>query len=114
MYTVKVNGLKYTAFHGLFPEEKLIDNQFELSIEVTMNKKLVLKNNLSDLIDYVFLKDVADKYMNQQFELLEDILAHISKDILEQYPYTKGVLSLKKYAPPFGGRCISSEVMYAF
>ena len=114
MYQVKLNGLKYHAYHGLFPQEKKTGNNFIVSACVKSSIKLEKKNTLESLINYVWLKDTVDTYMNQRFDLLEDILAHIVADIQEEYPESTGQISIKKEQPPFGGRCDSSEVTLEF
>ena len=114
MYLVRLNQLKYRTTHGLYSQEKLIDNVFEVSLEVETDRLLSKCNNIEDLIDYVSLKDVCDKYMTKHFNLLEDILAHISSDVLEMYPDSKGYVSIKKCPPPFGGDVASAEVILKF
>lgn len=114
MYTVRLNGLKYHSFHGLYPQEAILGNNFEVDVEVSLEKELEKQNDISTLIDYTSLKDVVDLYMDQRFELLEDVLAYIVKDIEGLYPMAKGEVSIKKLNPPFGGRCNSSQVILKF
>lgn len=114
MYTVRLNQIKYHVNLGLYEQEKLVDNTFELSVEVSLDKSLSKNNQLEDLIDYVFLKDVCDQYMSMQFSLLEDVLAHIRDAVQEKYSNAKGYISIKKCPPPFGGNVQSAEVILNF
>ena len=114
MYTVRLNSLKYYSNHGLYPQEGLLNNEFEVNLEVSSDTDINAKNDIQQLIDYTILKDVVDQYMNQQFLLLEDVLGNIVQQISKRYPFSKGEVSIKKMNPPFGGRCDSSEVILKF
>ena len=114
MYTVRLNRLKYHAFHGLFAQEAKTGNDFEVDVEVSFEKKLRRSNSLENLVDYSVLKDLVDTFMGQRFELLEDILYEIVSEIEMLYPTSKGEVSIKKMNPPFGGRCDSSQVILKF
>lgn len=114
MYTVKLNDLKYYAYHGLFPQERKTGNQFLVSVSVSMPLNIAKENDLGTMINYVALKDVVDKYMSLKFDLLEDILGSIKEEFLILYPEASGEISIKKIQPPFGGSCASSEVIITF
>lgn len=114
MYSVRLNDLKYHAFHGLFTQEKQVGNIFLVNLEVSSSEKLTSRNSLENLMDYVILKDIVDQYMTQTFDLLEDILGNIVNDIQEKYPNTTGQVSIQKCPPPFGGVCKSAEVVMKF
>lgn len=114
MYLVRLNELKYHVKHGLFPEESLVDNLFEVNLELGLEKSLSTKNNLTELIDYVFLKNTIDEIMVQKHVLLEDILGEFKEIILTKYPEANGFISIQKCPPPFGGNCKSAEVIFKF
>ena len=99
MYTVKLNGLKYRATHGLYPQEQLIENEFVVDIEVSFEKKLKLKNDLEELTDYSVLKDIVDDFMTKRFSFLEDIIANIVGEIEKLYPASTGSVGIKKLNP---------------
>ena len=113
-YTVRLVDLKYVSTHGLYPQEALTGNEFLVNLEVTLQKQLQYENNISDLTDYVFLKEVVDTYMKGQYPLLEDIVARIESDIKKRYYSASGKVTIAKLQPPFGGRCGRSEVEYCF
>lgn len=114
MYTVKLNDLKYYAFHGLFPQEAKVGNEFYVSMSVSLPQKLELENDINNLLNYVSLKDIVDEQMKTRFLLLEDLLAKIKADVTSLYPQAQGSISIKKMQPPFGGRCHSSQVILTF
>lgn len=114
MYKVCLNKLKYFATHGLYKHESTVGANFEVDLEVYSNLELKQQNSIKDLIDYVVLKDIVDSYMTLRYELLEDVIFDIAKDIKSKYPDVKGQLGIKKMNPALGTRCHSSEVIYTF
>ncbi len=99
MLTIHLNNLIFHAFHGLYQEEKLIGNDFEVNVEVTFTAKNKV-SDLADTIDYVSLHDIIRKVMEIPTPLIETVVQEIAGQIkLFDDKITIVLVSIKKIGP---------------
>ena len=100
MLTIHLHNLRFFAFHGLYEEEKLDGNNFELDVDIDVdaNEKIIL---LKQTVDYVMLHDIIDKRMQQATPLLETLAQDLAEIIHHADNRIKNIsISIKKLSPP--------------
>ncbi len=113
LMTIELTGLRFHAFHGLYEEEKIAGNEFEVSLYVSYYPKSEMVNELSDTINYAVIFDLVKNRMCQRTDLLETIAMSITEKIHKQFPEVQKVdISIKKMHPPITGFIGNVAVRY--
>ena len=110
MLTIALEQLKFRAFHGFYPEERIIGNDFILDVYVTIADTIPV-DELSDTVNYQDIFTIVKAVMAVPQPLLEQVVASISHTIREKYPRVKKtVVTLRKMSPPMGAEVRNSLV----
>lgn len=106
MRKVSLEGVRLYAYHGLFPEENIKGNDFQVDLCVTLDAPS-LDTNVEELeamensISYADLYEIVKMEMSHTRKLLETVVHLIVKRIAERYPEVKGVkCKITKMRPP--------------
>jgi dihydroneopterin aldolase len=100
MLTIALEQVRFRAFHGFYPEEQVIGNDFIVDVYVTI-PGITPVDDLSDTVNYQELFDVVKTVMAVPQPLLEQVVTDISTTIRERYPRVKKtVVTLRKLSPP--------------
>ncbi len=100
MQTVHLRDIKFFAFHGVYTEEKLTGNEFEVNLSVGFDQGSV-GNDLSRTVDYVHLFDIIKLEMQQPRALLEAVAESVIAAICLSYPFVKSIsVEIWKLNPP--------------
>ncbi len=100
MQAVHLHQLSFFAFHGLYEEEKLTGNEFEVNVSVFFERKGT-DNHLSNTVDYVHLFSIIKEEMNYPRQLLEEVADTIILKIKNAYPFVTSVnIEIWKMNPP--------------
>jgi dihydroneopterin aldolase len=103
VWQIKLEHLKFFSFHGLFPEERILGNEFTLSVSVDRISNERFSENLDQSIDYGVLYSICAEVMQKPVDLLETICEHIMLKIQEICPdYQLIEISVTKNHPPLG------------
>ncbi|RAJ02249.1 dihydroneopterin aldolase [Chitinophaga skermanii] len=111
MLTIALESMEYFAYHGLYPQEKVLGNYFILDIYVKIAEPQHM-NELDETVNYVHLHEIANEAMSVPTELLEQVVANISTVIKQNHPevlYSK--VALRKMHPPMGAPIRNSLVV---
>lgn len=101
MLTIEINNLKFHGYHGFYSEEKILGNDFELSVHVFYRPHVVPVTSIHDTIDYTDLYDLIKSRMNTPFELLETLVSKMAHEIIEKFELAeKVIISIRKINPP--------------
>ncbi len=100
--TIVVEGLKIFAYHGVFPQETMVGNMFEVSLSVEFNPEPAMRGDRVDLtINYAELIDIIKDVMAYPSKLIEHVCFRIYQNITHRFPrITGGVISIYKLQPP--------------
>ena len=99
MFTIHLNNLIFHAYHGLYKEEKVLGNDFEVNVEVTFDVKQEIIN-INQTVDYVSLHSIIKKVMDSPTELIETVVQEIASQIkLFDTKITSVKVSVKKLNP---------------
>jgi dihydroneopterin aldolase len=101
LLTIHLHNLIFHAHHGLFAEEQLLGNDFEVNISI---KHLPAKEKIISLeqtINYVAVHELVKQRMKQPTPLLETLAQEICEAILAKFSLAEEVFfSIKKLNPP--------------
>ncbi len=101
MLSIHLHNIRLTAHHGLYEEEKLLGNTFELDITIQHHTPKLPVKHMSDTIDYVAVYELVKKRMSVPTPLLETVVSEIAMEILTQFHLAEEVkVSIKKLYPP--------------
>ena len=97
---IRLNGIKIFAHHGVYEEELINGNNFQVDIDVDIALNEPVKH-LSETVDYVILYNVVRKRMSHPTKLLETLVVDLANEIGDSDIRIKGVsLTIKKLSPP--------------
>ena len=106
MPVICIEGMRFTASIGCYPEEKLLGNEIEVSLKVlTVRKPGHVSDDLSQTLNYeqiyTDVKDVVSEPMN----LLETAALRIIDAIASNHAEAMRIkVSIAKHHPPIPGR----------
>lgn len=112
MHIVKLKSARFFAYHGVFPQEQVLGNYYEVDIEVSGDFSVASESDdINHTVNYQALYEISKQQMSNSQKLLETVLDNIYNSILEQYPFVEYIeIKLRKLNPPVGGQVAYSEV----
>ena len=103
VWQIKLDNVKFFSFHGLFPEERILGNEFTLNVSVDRISDEILSENLEHSIDYGVLYSICAEIMQNPVDLLETVCEQIVEKIQLSCPdYQLIEISVTKDHPPLG------------
>jgi dihydroneopterin aldolase len=101
MLSIHLHNIIIFAHHGLYEEEKVLGNEFELNISIKHSPAHIPVKHMSDTIDYVTVYELVKKRMAIPTPLLETVVTDIAQKILAQFSLAEEVfISIRKMHPP--------------
>ena len=79
---ISLNKLLFVGYHGLYPEEKKLGNNYSVEIDIDFTPKQGVIDQLDQTIDYVHVYAIVKKWMEIPTPLLETLVGKIADDIL--------------------------------
>ncbi len=79
---ISLNKLLFVGYHGLYPEEKKLGNNYSVEIDIDFMPKQGVIDQLDQTIDYVQVYAIVKKWMEIPTPLLETLVGKIADDIL--------------------------------
>jgi len=108
MLTVSLHGIKIHAPHGLYPQEYILGNKFEVDVDVWLPDV-----HPWPFADYTLLRQIVADNFAQPGQLLETFVANIHAAIKAQIPVSEKVrVAVRKMHPPMPGDVTYSQVVY--
>lgn len=99
-----VKGMRFYGYHGVFPEENRLGQQFIVDVELLMDmQRAALTDELQYALDYSelhsFVKAIVE---GPPFKLIEALTAQVASKVLEHYTMVNEVtVRVTKPHPPF-------------
>ena len=100
MLTIHLHKLSFHSFHGLYLEEQILGNEFEVSadVEVEINERIT---NIQHTVDYTTIYSIIRQRMQIPTALLETVAQELSEAIHMADDRIKSVsITIKKISPP--------------
>ncbi len=100
MLTIHLHNLLFFSFHGVFDEEKILGNEFEVNVDIEADCAAHI-TNLSQTINYVSVYSCVKERMQLPTPLLETLAQDLIKAIhqLDEKIFSVSI-TIKKTAPP--------------
>jgi dihydroneopterin aldolase len=101
MLSIHLHNILLYGYHGIYEEEKLLGNEFELNITIKHSPQRLPVKHLADTVDYITVYELVKKRMAIPTPLLETLATEIAQQILAQFSLAEEVfLSIRKLHPP--------------
>lgn len=112
MGTIALEGLEFFAYHGFYPEERIIGNRYGVDISVKTDfSKAAEQDKIKYTVNYGTLYGIVKEEMLVSSLLLETVAQKIITKVMSQFPQVKEVeIIIRKFNPPIGGVCKASCV----
>lgn len=115
MAIVALEGMYFRANHGLYEQEKLHGNDFEVDIWVETGKPVSQSDAIEDALDYVAIFEAVKEEMGIRRDLLETLVARIGIRLRAKFPGVESIrVRISKMQPPLGIPCKRSIVEDCF
>lgn len=110
MLTISVHGIQLHAKIGLYPEEKINGNNFEIDVDVEVNTTDV---NSLPFIDYAVVNTIVLEVFAMPGELLETFVKTIHQEVKNKFPEAQRVkVAIRKLHPPMKGKVNYAQVCF--
>lgn len=101
--SIRLEKMRFYAYHGVMEQERRVGNDFEVTIEVEYPfENALTSDNLNDTMNYADLYAIVEREMAVPSQLLEHVAGRIIEGIKKEFPKAEaGELSITKLHPPF-------------
>lgn len=100
--SIEIKGLRLFARHGVFEEERINGNTFELDVRLDYPiGKAMESDDVADTLNYAEAVEIIRREMDTPSRLLEHVIGRIHKALTEKWPeISGGSITLIKRNPP--------------
>lgn len=110
MLTISLHGMLLDAPVGLYPEELVLGNAFEVDVDVFT---LPQKTDTLPFVDYTLINKVVRRVFQTAPALLEDCVRLIHQQLAEEFPAANRIrIVVRKMNPPMSGTVRYAQVTY--
>lgn len=108
MLTVSLHGIKIHAPIGLYPEEHILGNAFEIDVDIYLPDAQPWP-----FADYTVIQKTVADIFNQPGQLLETFTYNIHNALKEAFPISEKIrVAVRKLHPPMAGEVAFAQVCY--
>ena len=108
MLTVSLHGIKIHAPHGLYPQEHILGNKFEIDVDIWLPDAQPWP-----FADYTLIRQTVADVFQQPGQLLETFTYNIHTALKEKFPVAEKIkVAIKKHHPPMAGDVSYAQVCY--
>jgi dihydroneopterin aldolase len=112
-YQVSIDDIRIFAFHGLYPEERILGNWYTLDVVVESESQPNFSDDIANTIDYSQIYAICNQVMANPVDLLETVAETIAQKIRTELSQEVAVLvQISKENPPMGVSAGRSTVVY--
>jgi len=106
MGKIILEKMQFLAYHGHYPEEKVVGNKFEVDLKIEAPLTSAGKSDdLNDTLNYQLAYAIVKKVMDQKYNLLEKIGYEILNEIQSAFSEIgDATVYIRKINPPMGGQ----------
>ena len=99
---IRVDRLKISAFHGVFPQERLIGNEFVVSVEILYPiSNAAVNDDINGTVNYADVVEIIRDEMSRPSQLLENVAWRIARSLRANWPdIVEGTVTVAKPTPP--------------
>ncbi|MDT2738030.1 dihydroneopterin aldolase [Enterococcus pseudoavium] len=107
MGKIRINNLKFYTKNGVLKEERILGQQLEIDVELTMDlTKAGKTDDVADTVNYAEVNDqIAARLEKDSFDLIEAVASAILDDIEKNHgqKLQKAMVRIRKYSVPMPG-----------
>jgi dihydroneopterin aldolase len=111
MLTVSLHGIRLQAPLGLYPQEHILGNAFEVDVDV-----FIPANSTGEewpFADYTIIQETVATIFHKEGLLLETFVKQIHIALKDQFPFSEKIkVAVRKLHPPMQGEVKYSQVCY--
>lgn len=113
---ILLRDLRFHAFHGVLPQERLVGGNFVVDLRVGYPlAQAMTSDRVDDTLNYASLYALVEREMQQPSSLLEHVAGRIAQAIAKTFPEALSIdLMLTKQNPPMGADCKGAGVEMHF
>lgn len=107
-----LKGLRYHAFHGVLPQERLAGNDYVVNLRMGYDVSRAMRSDhVDDTLNYAEVYLVVSEVMSERCNLLERVAGNIGQRLLARFTDMKSVeIEVVKENPPMGTDSGSASV----
>lgn len=100
--TIEIDRLLIHAHHGVIPQERLVGNDFEVSLRLIYPAHSAVDNDCIDgTLNYATACDVVREVMAEPSNLLENVCGRLQRALMKRFPLIEsGTVKVAKLHPP--------------
>ena len=100
MFTIHLTNLQFHSFHGIYEEEKILGNAYEVNVELTVDAGGEV-TTLDQTVNYESAYAIIAKRMGVPTALLETVAQDLAQLLAAADKHTKAVrVNIQKKYPP--------------
>ena len=109
---ITLTDLRFHAFHGVMPQERLTGNDYSVSLRIGYPVfDACLSDEVDDTLNYASVYDIVSQEMNVPSQLLERVAYRIADRLFRKFNLiTELDIKLNKLNPPFGADCYGAGI----
>ena len=113
---ISLNALRFHAYHGVLPQEKVVGNDYLVDLVIGYNVAAAVENDdISMAINYADVWQTVREVMLTPCQLIETVAANICKHLEKQFPQMTSLeVTVTKLNPPVGGECQGASVKLCY
>lgn len=107
-----LNGLRFHAFHGVMPQERLTGNDYRVDLKIDFPlEKAVGSDNVDDTLNYATVYTAVKEEMDVPTQLIERVAYRIADRLFRTFKAINEVeIKVEKCNPPMGADCEGAGV----
>lgn len=113
---IRLDGMKYYAFHGVLEQESVVGAEYTLNLRLKTDfSQAAQTDTLDGTINYASVHEAVKSEMDIPSKLLEHVAYRIAQRLFHDFPTLENIkLELFKQNPPMGaqGQAIGIEATY--
>lgn len=102
-YQVGLEEVRFFAYHGLFPEERILGNWFILTVRVSKMTEVIGFDSIDQTLDYGRIYTICESVMSKPVDLLETVASSIANQLKLSFAgLSRYEVHVWKEQPPMG------------
>ena len=104
MYSIHLHQLRFFSYHGLYPHEATLGNEFEVNVTIQVGSESTNITPDKLTIDYSQAFQLIQARMQMATPLLETLATDIANELLQSFSSAGRItISIYKLHPPIQG-----------
>lgn len=112
MAWIALEGMRFRAFHGVYPPEQVLGTDYVVDVQVQADITTAAKlDDVECTVNYETIHRICQIEMDTPRKLIETVVHNIIREIKKQFPNLMALrVRVRKEHPPLGGRVDASWV----